>query len=171
MRAMALLITLLISGCDTSTEASKHIQINRNSHVHLAVQYIGYEEHTNRTELKELTGVDPVRTEWCAAFVNSVLEESNIPSNKDHKYSLTARAFLDWGQPISKQNISPGDIVVFPRGNQGWQGHVGFYLKTQVINDIEYYWILGGNQSNKVSIELFRANRALGIRRKLDKYS
>jgi cell wall-associated NlpC family hydrolase len=82
-------------------------------------------------------------------------------------YPLTARAFLDWGQKISKQDIKPGDIVVFPRGNQGWQGHVGFYLKTQTINGVEYYLILGGNQRNKVSIVPYRASRALGIRRNL----
>ena len=119
----------------------------------------------NRAELREFTGVDPVRTEWCAAFVNSVLEESNIESNRSHKYPLTARAFLDWGQRVSKENIKPGDIVVFPRGNSSWQGHVGFYLKTQIVNGVEYYLILGGNQSNKVSIVTYRSNRALGIRR------
>jgi len=57
---------------------------------------------------------------------------------------------------------------VFPRGNQGWQGHVGFYLRTIEVNGTEYYYILGGNQSNKVSIELFRANKSLGIRRNLN---
>ena len=93
-----------------------------------------------------------------------MLEESDIESNKDHKYPLTARAFLDWGHKVSKEDIRPGDIVVFPRGNQGWQGHVGFYLKTEIINGIEYYWILGGNQSNKVSIVRYRASNALGIR-------
>ena len=130
-----------------------------------AIQYINFTERTHRQELKELTGVDPVRTEWCAAFVNAVLEESNIKSNNDHAYPLTARAFLDWGHKVSKEDIQPGDIVIFPRGNQGWQGHVGFYLKTQEINGVDYYLILGGNQSNKVSIEAYRANRALGIRR------
>jgi uncharacterized protein (TIGR02594 family) len=171
MRAMALLSILLISGCDSSSQPTNQIKVERNNHVYQAVQYIGYTESTHRQELKELTGVDPKRTEWCAAFVNAVLEESGIKSNKDHKYPLTARAFLDWGQPVSKNNIKAGDIVVFPRGNQGWQGHVGFYLRTQVINNVEYYWILGGNQSNKVSIVLYKANKALGIRRNLDKYS
>ena len=54
---------------------------------------------------------------------------------------------------------------MFPRGNQGWQGHVGFYLKTQIINGVEYYLILGGNQSSRVSIKAYRSNNALGIRR------
>lgn len=130
-----------------------------------AYSYIHYTERTHRAELRELTGVDPVRTEWCAAFANAVLEESNIESNNTHKYPYTARAFLDWGQAISKDDIQPGDVVVFPRGNSSWQGHVGFFLRKVDVNDIEYYAILGGNQSNKVSIKLYRASKALGIRR------
>jgi uncharacterized protein (TIGR02594 family) len=141
------------------------IVLSNNNPALKAAQYLNYTEVTHRQELKEFTGVDPVRTEWCAAFVNSVLEESNIPSNNDHRYPLTARAFLDWGQRVSKEDIQPGDVVVFPRGASSWQGHVGFYLKTEVINGIQYYLILGGNQSNKVSIVTYRASRALGIRR------
>ena len=76
-----------------------------------------------------------------------------------------ARSFLDWGIPVSKKNIQPGDIVVFPRGDQDWKGHVGFYIKTQIVDGKEYYYILGGNQKNKVSLELYRSNRALDIRR------
>ena len=130
----------------------------------MAEEYIGLNEVQNRQQIQRLTGVDPVRTEWCAAFVNAVLEESNITSNSNHKYPYTARAFLDWGTPVDEPKA--GDIVVFPRGNQGWQGHVGFYLKTQEINGVEYYLILGGNQSNKVGVKAYRANTALGIRRR-----
>ena len=63
------------------------------------VPYIGKTELGDRQELIDFLDVDPVNTEWCAAFVNSVLEESNIPSNKDHQHPLMARAFLDWGLP------------------------------------------------------------------------
>jgi uncharacterized protein (TIGR02594 family) len=139
------------------------ISLGRDNPAFLAANYLGYTEYTHRAELRELTGVDPVRTEWCAAFVNAVLEESNIKSNNDHKYPLTARAFLDWG--VGVDSPVPGDLVVFPRGNQGWQGHVGFYIRSVEVNGIEYYYILGGNQSNKVSIEMYPARKALGIRR------
>ena len=149
----------------TDEEPRTQIRVENGNPTIKAIQYINFTERTHRQELKELTGVDPVRTEWCAAFVNAVLEESQIPNNDGHAYPLTARAFLDWGQKISKQDIKPGDVVVFPRGNQGWQGHVGFYLKTQKINGVEYYLILGGNQRNKVSIVPYRASRVLGIRR------
>ena len=133
-----------------------------------AYNYYGMHERYNRTELKDLTGIDPVQTEWCAAFVNSVLEESGIKSNKDHEYPLTAKAFLDWGQSVKKENIEPGDLVVFPRGDVEWQGHVGFYLSSVTKNNIEYYVILGGNQKNKVSIEFYRSSKAIDIRRTLE---
>ena len=164
MRGLSV-IAFLIAGCTTSGLDPSEVRLSRDNPAFKAASYIGYNERTHRQELKEFTGVDPVRTEWCAAFVNSVLDESDIPSNRSHKYPLTARAFLDWGHKVSKDDIEPGDLVVFPRGNQGWQGHVGFYIKTSVIEGVKYYHILGGNQNNRVSIELYRANRALGIRR------
>jgi uncharacterized protein (TIGR02594 family) len=139
------------------------IRAPRLNPVYQGIKFLDYTEKENRSELKELTGVDPVRVEWCAAFANAILEKSEIPSNKDHKYALTARAFLDWGEKVDKPEM--GDIVVFPRGNQGWQGHVGFYVKEQMIDGVLYYYILGGNQKNSVRVDLYRADKALGIRR------
>jgi uncharacterized protein (TIGR02594 family) len=139
------------------------VRAHKLNPVYQGIQFLDYTEKEDRRELKELTGVDPVRIEWCAAFANAILEKSDIPSNKDHKYALTARAFLDWGKKVEEPEM--GDIVVFPRGNQGWQGHVGFYVKQQEIDGVLYYYILGGNQNNKVSVELFRADKAIGIRR------
>ena len=149
---------------DTLEVSNRRLNVGNTNPVYEAIQYNGMHERTDRAELAAYVGVDPVRTEWCAAFVNAVLEESNIISNNNHKYPLTARAFLDWGTIVG--DPQPGDIVVFPRGNQGWQGHVGFYLKTANINGVEYYLILGGNQRNKVGVEAYRANTALGIRRR-----
>ena len=172
-KVLMLVLAGILSACTgpvdriETTSNTREIRLPTSSPAFKAAQYLNYTEATHRQELKELTGVDPKRTEWCAAFVNAVLEESGIESNNDHKYPLTARAFLDWGKKISKENIQPGDIVVFPRGNQGWQGHVGFYLKTEIINGQKYYLILGGNQNNKVSIVPYPASRALGVRRSL----
>ena len=139
------------------------IRAHRLNPVYQGIKYLDYTEKENRSELKELTGVDPVRVEWCAAFANAILEKSEISSNKDHKYALTARAFLQWGEKVDTPEM--GDVVVFPRGNQGWQGHVGFYVKEQTIDGVLYYYILGGNQNNSVRVDLYRADSALGIRR------
>jgi hypothetical protein len=53
-------------------------------------------------------------------------------------------------------------VVVFWRGaREGWQGHVGFYVGRgagQVL-------VLGGNQSNAVTVASFTESRLLGYRR------
>ena len=160
-------LVLAMSACTTPSnsvekitpEIKHEIRVGLDNPAIRAFKYINYTERTHRAELKELTGIDPVRTEWCAAFVNAVLEESDIVSNNDHKYPLTARAFLQWGTKVTEPK--PGDIVVFPRGNSSWQGHVGFY-----VGSTDNYWIiLGGNQDNTVSYKLFKPKRAIGIRR------
>ncbi len=129
----------------------------------MAEEYIGLNEWQNRQQIQRLTGVDPVRTEWCAAFVNAILEIEGIPSNNIHEYPLLARSFLDWGEAVDPADIQVGDIVVFPRGSQGWKGHVGFYVGKQ--KDSNKWVILGGNQKNSVRYDLYDPNRALGIRR------
>jgi uncharacterized protein (TIGR02594 family) len=151
---------LALSACGTFPEPDKNSVIT-------AQPYIGLTERHNRKELKEFVGVDPVRTEWCAAFVNAVLEIDGIPNlNNQTKYPpLMARSFLYWGERVEHADIKRGDIVVFPRGNQGWQGHVGFYVETQTFDGKDYYVILGGNQDNRVQYDLFDPRRAIGIRR------
>jgi len=131
----------------------------------VAEEYIGLNEYQNRQQIRRLTGVDPVRTEWCAAFVNAILEIEGIPSNNLHEYPLLARSFLDWGEEVEPKDIQVGDIVVFPRGNQGWKGHVGFYITTVDTQKGQQWVILGGNQKNSVRYDLYNPNKALGIRR------
>ena len=131
----------------------------------MAEEYIGLNEYQNRQQIKRLTGVDPVRTEWCAAFVNAVLEIEGIPSNSLHEYPLLARSFLDWGSTVEYSDIQRGDIVVFPRGNSSWQGHVGFYVTTVDTPKGQRWVILGGNQANSVRYDLYDPSRAIGIRR------
>ena len=173
MKKLILIFTgvFLIAGCGESQVPIPNVReqltvaVSSENPALTAYSYYGLHEKYDRQELANLVGVDPLRTEWCAAFVNSVLEESAIESNNSHKYPLTARAFLDWGRKVDKEDIKAGDVVIFPRGNSSWQGHVGFYLKTQVVNGVEYYLILGGNQNNKVSIQSYLATSALSIRR------
>ena len=137
---------------------------NAPEHIQTALNKYGFNEYQHRTVLREYVGVDPKRTEWCAAFVNAVLNESGIPGSESvSNVPLMARSFLTWGETI--QDPKAGDLVVFPRGKVGWQGHVGFYVGSIYRNDVEYYRILGGNQNNSVNIEIYPASKALGIRR------
>ena len=40
-----------------------------------AFSYLNLHERSNRTQIQKVTKVDPVRTPWCAAFVNGILKE------------------------------------------------------------------------------------------------
>jgi uncharacterized protein (TIGR02594 family) len=183
MKKAYLLILLLLAGCKKAPpiipEIKKDLPIvnfeetrdiipvltETNQKILIASRYMGYHERRNRAELRKFLGVDPVRIDWCAAFINSVLHEMNIKGSESvSNYPLTARSFLRWGKRVQKPEV--GDIVVFPRGTESWQGHVGFYYGTEYRNGIKYYQILGGNQDDSVTIQLFRASTALSIRRK-----
>lgn len=162
MRAVILTIALaMLGGCTTTS-----FTVVSDSVV-TAQPYVGLEERLNRNEIRDLVGVDPVRTEWCAAFVNAILEKDSIPNlyDIDSPAPLLARQFLHWGEPVDKANLQRGDVVVFPRGNQGWEGHVGFYVETQWVDGVEYWVILGGNQDQSISYGLYPARSSLGIRR------
>lgn len=127
--------------------------------------YVGMNERKDRRTLRQFVGVDPVSTEWCAAFVNSVLYEVGLPgSDIYHDNPLLARSFMTWGEEVIGEP-QVGDIVVFPRGNNGWQGHVGFFMASFKENGREYYVILGGNQNDEVSYEAYDSRRAIAIRR------
>ena len=144
-----LAICMLLTGCVTVDPTDT------------AETYIGLSEYGNRSQLTNLVGVDPIHTEWCAAFVNAVLDLSGLPNNRDHEHPLTARSFLDWGYPVEKHQVVRGDIVIFPRGNSKWEGHVGFYVET-----VAGRWIiLGGNQDNTVSYASYKPSQVIGVRR------
>lgn len=157
-------VLLLLSGCSV-VELFKLKPVVDSAVT--AQTYVGLQEREHRHEIKQLIGVDPVRVEWCAAFVNAILELDGIPSLNSigHPYPLTARGFLTWGSPVEIQDIRRGDIVVFPRGNQGWQGHVGFFVASVTVSGQESWIILGGNQDQSVSYAFFRPHQAIGIRR------
>ena len=163
MRNLMLLLsfTLLIGCIKFESDKAQNVH-SPDKLIYSAWSYIGMSERYDRHHLYELLTVDPVTTQWCAAFVNTVLTENNIPTSE---HNLLARSFLTWGDPVAREDIQKGDIVIFPRGNRAWQGHVGFYVGSTKIGNVEFYSILGGNQENRVSIDLYHANRAIGIRR------
>lgn len=91
---------------------------------------------------------------WCAAFVGACLERAGVASTK----SLLARSYLDWGQPLALARL--GAIAVLSRGGNPAFGHVGFLIGEAA----DRLFLLGGNQSNQVSIEAFPRARLLGLR-------
>ena len=96
---------------------------------------------------------------WCGLFVahciGSQMPDEPIPTNP-----LGARNWQKFGHKVTP---ALGSIMVFWRGDpQGWKGHVGFYWAED--EDGEAYHILGGNQSNSVSITRIGKERLLTAR-------
>jgi len=155
---------LLLAACGAKEQTFTPRLLVSQTLTHKAYYYYGLNEIKDRNLLKNILGVDPVVTHWCAAFVNMILLENNLPTSESvSRYYLTARSFLTYGQEVTEPR--QGDIIVFPRGNQGWQGHVGFYVSSTTINGAEYYNIIGGNQNDSVTITPYLSSSALTIRR------
>lgn len=163
MKYFLLVTGIILAGCSSPVTFAA----TSGDPTNYAEQYVGLHERTDRAALRELTGVDPVHTEWCAAFVNAILEKDGVPNLYDlgSKYPLVARQFLEYGQRINRADIQRGDLVIFPRGRAGWQGHVGFYVGKTLQDGKEVWIILGGNQDNTVSYAYYNPAYAIGIRR------
>jgi uncharacterized protein (TIGR02594 family) len=90
---------------------------------------------------------------WCGLFVDEclTLASCRTPGNK----SLGALNWRGWGQALVRG--IPGAVLVFQRLGGG---HVGFY----VGEDADAYHVLGGNQSDSVSITRVAKARCVAIR-------
>jgi len=92
---------------------------------------------------------------WCAAYVGSVLKSCKL----DYLMSLHARDYTEYGKATGTPQV--GDIVVMWRGDvTGTAGHVAFFLHM----DTKYVYVLGGNQSNTVSVQTYKRERVLAFR-------
>jgi uncharacterized protein (TIGR02594 family) len=94
---------------------------------------------------------------WCGLFVahcvGSTLTREPLPNNP-----LGARNWMRFGAPTTPK---AGAIMVFWRvSRDGFKGHVGFYAG----EDDGAFHILGGNQSDKVSVARIARDRLLGAR-------
>jgi uncharacterized protein (TIGR02594 family) len=93
-------------------------------------------------------------TAWCAAFLGAMLEGAGIRSTR----SLRARSYLAWGEALETARL--GAIAVLSRGSNPALGHVGFVVgetKDEIV-------LLGGNQSNAVTVAAFDRRRLLALR-------
>lgn len=93
-------------------------------------------------------------TAWCSAFVNwCMLTVGVARTNK-----ANARSWLNWGKAL-KEPVE-GCVVVFERGTEPWQGHVGFFVRFEG----DQVLCLGGNQSNEINISSYPKSKVLGYR-------
>jgi len=122
------------------------------------LRMIGKHEKRNHKEVAEWlksdggTVGDPASVPWCGDAVATALRLAipniGIPSNP-----YLASNWTTWGKEVEPQL---GAILVFWRGSpDSWQGHIGFYAGESATN----YYVLGGNQSDSVTISPIAKNR------------
>lgn len=100
-------------------------------------------------------------TPWCSIFMNFVAKECGIQGTG----SGMARSWLKWGVPVKWEDRRPGDVVVFWRGKpDSASGHVALYVNDKDLEG-KYVRVLGGNQTDSVSIALYQRERIIEIRR------
>src|SRR5690606_32813343 len=116
----------------------------------LALTKMGLIETRDNKELREFlrsdgaTLGDPAKLPWCGDFVETciavTLPDEALPSNP-----YWALNWLKFGRSIPTTQAYLGAVAVFKREGGG---HVGFVAG----HDKSYVHVLGGNQSNSVSI-------------------
>lgn len=88
---------------------------------------------------------DPAKNPWCGSLVQTAflltLPNEPVPENP-----FLALNWTKFGVACKPQ---VGAVLIFWRGTpDSWQGHIGFY----VGEDTTHYHVLGGNQSDTVSV-------------------
>ncbi len=95
---------------------------------------------------------------WCAAFVGACLKRAGVPLMVPQSERLLARGYLKQGTPIDEPRV--GAIAIFKRTGDPRFGHVGF---VNGVTDTHMH-LLGGNQSNSVSIQAYPRADLIGLR-------
>lgn len=95
-------------------------------------------------------------TPWCSSFVCWCMDQAGIRST----HSARARDWLRWQHGVDLDEPRRGAVAIFERPPNPASGHVGFYWDSSG----NHYNILGGNQSNQVSIKGYPKDQLLGFR-------
>lgn len=103
---------------------------------------------------------------WCSSFMSRLAWELRLPRSK----SAAARSWLDIGISVELEQATPGyTVAVFKRGENPASGHVGAFAGLTWVTDgtglmEQMVRVVGGNQSNGVSVAHYRVSDLLGVR-------
>ena len=86
---------------------------------------------------------------WCGVFVAHCMQEAGLSFPKAY---YRAKAWEAYGSLLRPDRLAQGAILIFQRDGGG---HVGFY----VGENATHYYVLGGNQSNKVCVSKIAKSR------------
>jgi uncharacterized protein (TIGR02594 family) len=94
---------------------------------------------------------------WCGLFIGVVAKRCDyeFPASK----LLSSLAWQAWGEAVSKDGAELGYVMIFTRGRG--MGHVALY----VGEDKDCFHVLGGNQSNAVTITRMPKSRLVAVRK------
>lgn len=112
---------------------------------------IGWRDELNHAGVK-IAGYSDDDIPWCGLFAAIVAHRAG---KRVVEGPLWARNWAQFGTATNEPSL--GDILVFARKGGG---HVGFYI----AEDEGAYHVLGGNQSNRVSITRIAKARCIGAR-------
>lgn len=93
--------------------------------------------------------VNDDETPWCGTFMAMVMMRAGLPSPA---IAVRASSWGTWGRQLNGPRL--GCVLVF---NRAGGGHVGLYMG----EDATHYHVLGGNQSNSVSIMRLEKTRLI----------
>lgn len=124
----------------------------------IARQKMGLHEVRDNSILRKFLSLgkgtigDPAQISWCGDFVETCIALA-LPKEPMVTNPYAAINWLKFGIPTTPR---VGALLVFHRGDpNSWQGHIGFY----VGEDDKFFHVLGGNQSNSVSITKIAKSR------------
>jgi uncharacterized protein (TIGR02594 family) len=163
-----------IAGLDINCYRRIAMKKKEISAYEIAQRFVGIKEVSGSTANPQILAMLKLDQEWpeddsvawCSGFVNYVAWLLRLPRSK----SLRARSWLTIGEVIGLEDAEAGfDVVIFKRGGGNQPGpnvidapgHVGFFAGVEGKNIL----VLGGNQSDSVSISSYAKSRLLGVRR------
>lgn len=130
--------------------------------IDLAVSKKGLHEGRDNSALRKFlksdgkTLGDPAALPWCGDFVETcialTLPDEALPTNP-----YLARNWLKFGRTVDP---CFGSVLVFSSSRGPTSGHVAFYYSEDDSN----FHVIGGNQSNKISVAAFAKTKFLGAR-------
>ena len=156
-------VELEIDISDVKSEVSEpNYMINKETPwFSLAEKFLGVNESDTDdrktiAEFHKAAGAsDDYRVPWCASFVTYCLKNTGFKSTGGQ----WARAYLDIGDELGEPEKHC--IMIFERNGMGGDSHVTFWTGKQ---DLFFYYCLGGNQGDSVSISKYAKAKLLGCR-------
>jgi len=116
---------------------------------------VGLHEHRDRAALRAKLGVDPARTPWCGYFMGHVVQQMGRTPPSGHGL---AASWKSYGSAVTLASAQAGDVVV-TRNRHGY--HVAAFHSSTPGR----VCVLGGNQSNRVSVACVSARSVVAVRR------